>query len=370
MSQFTRITYIDGLVSNSIRGWATSALLAKALIPRVSKSLSRLPKGAVDDDVASAISGTFEKLDDEIIEQSFKNVQDAEPADPDVITEMAAGISGSCALLSVYEPESSVLRSACVGDSRAVLGTLVTAEEAPKDSGEAIPRYKAKALTVDQNAQNEIENARVKAEHPGEEDDLFDGVGRFVGIMVTRAFGDHRWKCDDNLVKKTYNDLLGHALKPNLKTPPYLTAKPVITTTTVETKDFVIIASDGMWDHMTSEDAVLCVEQWMNKKKGNNQREQRGQNAGHDVGSSGIPKDSMPHVVEYLDGYPVWYSRPEHFVVEDMDNAAVHLLKNVLGGKRRKLFTSATLMYNPLARQTRDDITVQVIFFDDSILEE
>lgn len=47
-------------------------------------------------------------------------------------------------------------------------------------------------MSVDQTGSNADEVARINVEHPGE-----DGIakdGRILGMMVSRAFGDGRWK--------------------------------------------------------------------------------------------------------------------------------------------------------------------------------
>lgn len=325
-------------------------MLAKALIPRVSRSVRGLGIDASAEDVDKAIAEAFKKLDDEIILNAQQAVEGAEAGDPAAITAIAPAVSGSCALVSIYEPATSTFRVACVGDSRAVLATQTGGS------------YEARALSVDQAGSdvgegNLAEFARVRAEHPGE-DGIFDKIGRLLGLMVTRAFGDQRWKTDQDLVRRVFNEFNGPAPRDNVKTPPYVTAEPVVTTTKVEGQDFVILASDGFWDHISNEDAVLCVSQWLEEKKKSGKR-----SGGAGKPDDDTPEPSMRHEVEYIHGHPVWFARPEHFVVEDMDNAAVHLMKNVLGGKRRKLFTSATMMYSPCARVTRDDITIQVIFF-------
>lgn len=54
-------------------------------------------------------------------------------------------------------------------------------------------------------------------------------------------------------------------------TPPYLTAEPVVTTTNIERKgEFMIIATDGLWDCMSNEQAVKLVEMWLQAKKDGN----------------------------------------------------------------------------------------------------
>lgn len=167
--------------------------MAEALIPRVSNAIGRLAIDAPSEEVDRTISQSFEELDSELIGNAQHVLDGAEPGDPDVITAIAPAVSGCCALLSIYEPLSSMFRVACVGDSRAVLAV---------SSGYA---YNARALSVEQGGSdvgegNLEEFARVRSEHPGE-DGLFDKIGRLLGLMVTRAFGDQSWKISHNAAK-------------------------------------------------------------------------------------------------------------------------------------------------------------------------
>ncbi|KAK6211470.1 protein phosphatase 2C [Colletotrichum tabaci] len=331
-------------------GWATSLLLQSALIPAVSSSIARLGRDTDDAAVGAAIVGAFTDLDDLIMSNAVKAVEGlkagtVEPADSRVMAAIAPAIAGSCALLSVFDPATSTLRVACTGDSRAVLGSL-----APGAAS-----YSALELSKDQTGRNEDEFRRVSSEHPGEDGILDKKSGRLLGIAVTRAFGDHRWKWTEDFIKHIHQNFFGTSPRPKYATPPYMTAAPVVTTTKIRGPDFAILASDGLWDHMSSENAVECVSQWIAAKK-----------AGEKT-----PRDKLartpraPSGFETSGGWPTWSATPEHFVVEDLDNAAVHLIKNALGGNRRTLFTGAALAYPPLSRSVRDDITVQVIFFQD-----
>jgi pyruvate dehydrogenase phosphatase len=111
------------------------------------------------------------------------------------------------------------------------------------------------------------------------------------------------------------------------KTPPYMTAEPVIMETDVNTGPqggFLVMASDGVWDHISSEDAIKCVAQWIDWMK-----------AGKPATSAPRRGSSNNPPVSWYSGE--WKTRPEHFVVEDK-NAAVHLIKNAFGGSRRDLF--------------------------------
>ena len=60
-----------------------------------------------------------------------------------------------------------------------------------------------------------------------------------------------------------------------------------------------------------------------------------------------------------------WKCRPEDFVVED-DNAATHVARNALGGKRREQFCTLLGVLDPQKDDAHDDTTVQVLFFGDA----
>lgn len=57
-----------------------------------------------------------------------------------------------------------------------------------------------------------------------------------------------------------------------------------------------------------------------------------------------------------------WKGRAEDFVVED-GNAATHLARNALGGKRREQFCTLLGVLAPHKDDAHDDVTVQVLFF-------
>lgn len=150
--------------------------------------------------------------------------------------------------------------------------------------------------------------------------------------------------------------------------------------------DFLIMASDGLWDNMNNDDAVTCVNQWLEKFKpdafiAEQLQEQRGFFASlfdSFRGKSPPKPRALDHKGKFLhsaapdeDDETYWDSEqkslkwkvsPKHFVVED-DHAGVHLIKNALGGRRRNLYCGIMSIQPPLSRDVRDDITVQVIFF-------
>lgn len=364
-------------------GPRTSQIL-KELLPSVvgetlwgEKCLER-PYTPNDRHILDTIKQTFSKLDSDIIATGLDLIRDGKAARSDIIAAAAPSFSGSCALLALYDPGKSVLRVANTGDSRAVLGRW------DRMSG----KYVAQPMSVDQTGFNQDEVARMDREHPGE--DVIDPkTGRVHGIAVSRAFGDARWKWPNDISKRAHDLFWGPSPRPKgvIKTPPYLTAEPEVSETRVQSgdhPDFLIMASDGLWDNMSSEDAVACVQLWLDKNKPTNFLEKPKGGLLDSLGlGKGIPNplartplgSAMPSYSStsdvagdedtYFDEDEKclkWRVSPKHFVNED-EHCGIHLVKNALGGKRRDLFTGIMSVQPPLSRYVRDDITVHVIFF-------
>lgn len=94
---------------------------------------------------------------------------------------------------------------------------------------------------------------------------------------------------------------------------------------------------------MSSEDAVTCVQMWLEKNKpAALLEEQHRQLSLSDLGKPNYSAMAAP--VLDVDGYFdadasrwKWPVSPRHFVNEDK-NCGIHLVKNALGGKRKGLF--------------------------------
>ncbi|KAF2095067.1 protein serine/threonine phosphatase 2C [Rhizodiscina lignyota] len=321
--------------------------------------------------VAQVIKRAFGKADEAIFSAAMEELQYHSGDLPQSINKMSPAISGSCALVSLFDPARSILRVANTGDSRAVLGRW------DKQSG----RYVAKPMSVDQTGFNQDEVERLKREHRDEEP-VDPKTGRVHGIAVTRTFGDSRWKWPQELSQKVHDKFWGPTPRPDgmILTPPYLTAEPEIMETEIQTgekPDFLIMASDGLWDNMSSEDAVTCVQQWLDKYSPAEVVE------AHSISKRlrkkfRLWRDPEPETPLQTGEYDVnedhdtyfdpeekclkWRVSPKHFIVED-DHCGMHLIKNALGGKRRNLFCGILSVPPPLARNVRDDVTVHVIFF-------
>ena len=167
----------------------------------------------------------------------------------EIVSRLAPFFAGSCALLSIYDPNTNTFRTACTGDSRAVLGR-------PTSPGSFV----AEPLSVDQTGFNALELEKITNEHPGEKDVVDLKSGRVLGIAVSRAFGDGLWKWPLEVLKECQERYFWKSARPGYKSPPYLTAEPVITSTEIKGGEFVILASDGLWDCVSTDQAVKLVE--------------------------------------------------------------------------------------------------------------
>ncbi|WYZ36585.1 hypothetical protein EsH8_II_000091 [Colletotrichum jinshuiense] len=345
-------------------GWTTSAKLRQALITSVAQELNNTYQGSADlsppaEAIDSAIKSGFTRLDDEIVNQSVEKVLKA--GSKTMAAELLApALSGSCALLSFYDSRSKLLRVACTGDSRAVLGRR-----------SASGKWTATALSVDQTGGNPDEAARLRKLHPGEDRVVHNG--RILGgLEPSRAFGDASYKWSREITNRLRESFFARSASPLLKTPPYVTAEPVVTTTKIEPEngDFVVMATDGLWEMLTNEEVVGLVGKWI-ESQASGSSSQFDSTWSKLFGSkkSGLPVEQANE--KGIDGqktpirlqqWGISPDAPERFVVKDK-NVATHLVRNALGGKNEEQVSALLTLPSPFSRRYRDDLTVQVIFF-------
>jgi len=354
-------------------GWTTSAKLRQVLISFVARELNNTYKTSLADpslpspsteEIEAAIKTGFTRLDDEIVHDSVEKVLKANSKL--VAAELLApALSGSCALLSFYDSKTKLLHVACTGDSRAVLGRR-------GESG----KWVATPLSVDQTGSNPDEEARMRKQHPGEDNVIRNG--RVLGgLEPSRAFGDASYKWTREVSERLKQSFFGRTPSQLLRTPPYVTAEPVVTTTKIEPSkgDFVVMATDGLWEMLTNEEVVGLVGQWIEKQSS----ESNG-----NVGSSwakmfssqqkGLPVEHGKTEKKSRDGqktpirqqqWGVKGGENDRFVVQDK-NVATHLVRNALGGKDKDMVCALLTLPAPYSRRYRDDLTVEVIFFGES----
>jgi len=278
---------------------------------------------------------------------------------------LAPALSGSCGLLAFYESRSKLLRIACTGDSRAVLGRR-------QPNG----MWTATALSADQTGSSPSEVDRMRAEHPGEPHVIRNG--RVLGgLEPTRAFGDAFYKWSYDVQAKIKSSFFGRTPSALLKTPPYVTAEPVVTTTKIEPErgDFVVMATDGLWEMLTNEEVVGLVGRWLDEQHINPDGSSRpGSKSGWlggwlggkpqqvlpiekpktptaEGGNGAAGEDGNKTPIRMLQ-WGITASDDERFVFEDK-NAATHLVRNALGGKDRDMVCALLTLISPYSRRYR-----------------
>ncbi|XP_031126736.1 probable protein phosphatase 2C 60 [Ipomoea triloba] len=155
---------------------------------------------------------------------------------------------GSCCLVGVIC--GGTLYTANLGDSRAVLGRIV------KATGEVL----AVQLSDEHNASVASVRQELQSLHPEDSQIvvLKHSVWRVKGlIQISRSIGDVYLK------KAEFNKEPLYA-KFRLREPfkkPILSADPSISVRQLESDDqFIIFASDGLWEHLSNQEAVNIVQ--------------------------------------------------------------------------------------------------------------
>ncbi|GMH20105.1 hypothetical protein Nepgr_021946 [Nepenthes gracilis] len=153
---------------------------------------------------------------------------------------------GSCCLVGIIW--GGTLYVANLGDSRAVVGSLGHSK-----------KIIAEQLTKEHNASVEEVRQELRSMHPDDSHIVVmkQGVWRIKGIIqVSRSIGDAYLKRPEFSLDPSFPRF--HIPEPIRR--PVLTAEPSLSTRVLQPNDrFLIFASDGLWEHMTNEEAVEIV---------------------------------------------------------------------------------------------------------------
>nr|XP_019048296.1 hypothetical protein I302_02066 [Kwoniella bestiolae CBS 10118]OCF27226.1 hypothetical protein I302_02066 [Kwoniella bestiolae CBS 10118] len=367
-------------------GDATSKLLEKTLHPTISVALAGLQAGYVPTDVQSkswynklnpiswlysyrktgswnsgnvirTLQHAYTELDDHICQSPIKLLQTLkQPSNPSdyptprqtLVALSQPAASGACAITTFVDSENQDLYVALAGDCRAVAGWQT------KDG-----RWRCDTLTEDQMGENPREVERMQKEHPASERDTVIKGGRVQGgLQPTRAFGDavYKWTtAQGNAIAEAFREEgdKPRGVRPWNNTPPYVTARPEVTYRKLKNEDgdqlkFVIMATDGLWDRLTSEESVLLLASYLSHPK-----------------HPDIPKTDLPNLYPLLPAngerpYPVQelpQPRDESWAFEGDTNAATHLIRNSLAGANRKNRAELLSLNGKVSRWMRDDVT-------------
>jgi len=153
---------------------------------------------------------------------------------------------GSCCLVGVIW--KGTLYVANLGDSRAVIGSLGR-----------FNKIIAEQLTRDHNASMEEVRQELRSRHPDDSHIVVmkHGVWRIKGIIqVSRSIGDAYLKRPEFSLDPSFPRF--HLPEPIRR--PVLTSEPSVCTRVLQPNDkFIIFASDGLWEHMTNQEAAEIV---------------------------------------------------------------------------------------------------------------
>lgn len=283
---------------------------------------------------------------------------------------MLPALSGSCALLTYVDSARGDVYVACTGDSRAVAGWWDNDKQ----------RWDVEPLSKDQTGRNVDEARRMRSEHPASEADQVIMRGRVLGgLEPTRAFGDARYKWDRGLQERLYDAFLPGGRQSvrgaprGLLTPPYVTAEPVVewrrlpkSSQSGRELKFIIMATDGLWDMLSSQDAVSLVAAHLSGFRGTLGSAELQSRCfdGATTPSGGLqPSNATNTATTTLTSdsqptHPLSKDKTSRFVFED-ENLATHLTRNALGGANRERVAGLLAIPAPYSRRYRDDITVK-----------
>lgn len=175
---------------------------------------------------------------------------------------------GCCVLLAMRKDNQLVIANC--GDCRAVMGTSVCPPVAVKDelfeqNHLQNHRHVATRLTHDHNARVPLEALRLSIAHPNESDLIVcksEHACYVKGrLQLTRSLGDAYLKNREFNGPPNSHRSWGRHI-PNPYTPPYVSPIPEITRVRLDVGDeFLILATDGLWDELSDQDAVSVVSQ-------------------------------------------------------------------------------------------------------------
>lgn len=140
----------------------------------------------------------------------------------------------------------------------------------------------------------------------------------------------------------------------------YFAAFPEVTYHKLRPQDrFLILGTDGLWDFLSPNEAVRLVGEHMS-------------------GKTVLSPFSLPNTTEAIPLETIHQTllrRAESFKVKPIDsNAATHLVRHALGttdyGLEHHRIANYLTLPKDSVRLFRDDITVQVIFFDSAYLRQ
>lgn len=375
--------WILSSLTEGLRGWETCIFVFKALIPAAYDLLDILirryttPLNDSDSETAypfmelkrevpseefdKAIRRAFNDVDHTIIDDA-RDLAFSSPSKALNAFPLASAMSGCTAMLAFYDDGTRILKIANIGDNRAVLG-----RRAVKEDGTYY--LEVEVLTSEHTSTNPSERTRLDDTFSAEEASI---IQNHIGRDVTRAFGLAMCKWSQEVQERIHKEYMGDpplrglSSAPNsdseTRSQPYIVAEPEITTVQVGPDDVLIMANKGLWNSLTSEEAVGLIGIWLiqgNYRLNTPITEPTEENF--------VTREMLP--VDLPDGSEdttTWYKRwnlPKKFICVD-SNAGAHLVRNALGGAHREFTEGLLMVPYPFCANNRDELAVTVMFFE------
>jgi len=157
----------------------------------------------------------------------------------------------------------------------------------------------------------------------------------------------------------------------NLDTPPYVTAEPEVqyrkfSLPSTSPKDpssstlrFLILATDGLWDELSSNDAVALVAAHITGQRGSIDKTQLLKQLPLREDHTQKTSAPLPHTAR---------SRNVKWAFRD-EELGMHLIRNACGGDNEIAIRQTLSIPAPYSRRFRDDITAAVITFDSAAVQ-
>lgn len=260
-------------------GWQVSEFASKELLPLLREKIEK-----VDEWDELSIEKNIIESFEEVEQQYVKKVKEAFKMGFGEVAKV-----GSCVLVALQRGDCLVIANC--GDCRAVLGTKLPPDltesrqqelsTAPKEPpvlsnlfSSILPHqvmspdpeliYTSTRLSSDHNAREPLEHLNLLKNHPGEPDlvrcknpHACYVKGR---LQLTRSIGDVYLKYHEFNGSKDKHRSSGRFI-PAPYSPPYVSHVPDVHHLRLDKgrDQFVILATDGLWDYLTDQDAVHIV---------------------------------------------------------------------------------------------------------------
>jgi len=333
---------------------------------RVRKMTDAIKKAFINLD-KDIINGNVNFTPNEINEENEEDIGKiyTSPLDDEetIKKQMKTALSGACALVAIVDNETDDLYVACTGDSRAVLGRKVKINQYNENENyDKDYVYEAIPLSIDQTLRNEEEVKRMEKEHPHENETMFIRNRVLGGLMPTRTFGDSRYKWSSKVQKSLVTPkFINRRPLPFYYTPPYITAEPEVTCHPLTEEDqFLVMATDGIWDELSNEDVVNLIAQHLEER---NKSEQKRKISETKLPPSLLIEKKTAEEMKNDNNNLIISERKVPAILKD-SNAATHVIRNALGGSDDKYISDLLAIPSPKCRNYRDDMTVTIIYFD------